>query len=89
LGCLHAAAKGLAERGARGALKGNGCKLEEGKFGLDVRKDFVTLRVVRLRHRAVLAPSLELLKAWLDGALSATNGRYLCPWGGSSSHTFL
>ncbi|KFQ92159.1 hypothetical protein Y956_05737, partial [Nipponia nippon] len=52
----------------------NGFKLKEGRFGLDLRKKFLTVRVVRHWHRlpreAVDAPSLEVFKARLDGALS-------------------
>jgi len=51
----------------------NGSKLKEGRFKLDVRKKFFTHRVVsgwhRLPREAVDAPSLEALKARLDGAL--------------------
>ncbi|KFR17578.1 hypothetical protein N306_13351, partial [Opisthocomus hoazin] len=52
----------------------NGCKLKEGRFRLDVRKKFFTMRVVkhwnRLPREAMDAPSLEVMKARLDGALS-------------------
>ncbi|KFQ97000.1 hypothetical protein Y956_09188, partial [Nipponia nippon] len=52
----------------------NGVKLKEGRFRLDIRKKFFTMRVVkhwnRLPREVVDAPSLEAVKARLDGALS-------------------
>ncbi|KFR03718.1 hypothetical protein N306_03065, partial [Opisthocomus hoazin] len=52
----------------------NGCKLKEGRLRLDIRKKFFTMRVVKHWHRfpreAVDAPSLKVIKARLDGALS-------------------
>ncbi|KAK4832514.1 hypothetical protein QYF61_023579 [Mycteria americana] len=54
--------------------RGNGFKLKEGRFRLDRRKKFFTMRVVRLWHRlpreVADAPSLETFKARLEGALS-------------------
>jgi len=55
-------------------MRGNGFRLEEGRFRLDMRKRFFTVRVVRhwnmLPNKTVDAPSLESFRARLDGALN-------------------
>ncbi|KFR07349.1 hypothetical protein N306_14915, partial [Opisthocomus hoazin] len=52
----------------------DGCKLKDGRFRLDIRKKFFTMRAVKHWHRlpreAVDAPSLAVFKARLDRALS-------------------
>ena len=54
--------------------RGNGFKLKEGKFILDIRKKYFTVRVVRHWNRlprdVAQAPPLETSKVRLDQALS-------------------
>jgi len=54
--------------------RGNGFRLEEGRFRLDIRKKIFTVRVTRHWHRLLRevadAPTLEALKARLDGSVS-------------------
>ena len=59
----------MTEHGQR--AEGNGFKLKEGRFKLDVRRKFYTQTEVkhRLPRETVDAPSLEVFKASPDGDL--------------------
>ncbi|PKU46624.1 hypothetical protein llap_3068 [Limosa lapponica baueri] len=66
--------EGLFIRECNNRTRGKGFKLTEGRFRLDIKKKFFTVRVVRhwnrLPREVVGAPSQEVFKARLDGALS-------------------
>ena len=73
-GAYRKAREGAFTRACSDRTRGNGFKLKEGRFRLDVRQTFFTVRVVRHWHRlprvVVDAPSLAVFKARLDGAWS-------------------
>ena len=74
-GACRKAGEGLFIRTCSNRMRGNGFKLEAGRFRLGIGKKSFTERVVRhcnrLPSKAVNAHSLEALKARLDGAVSS------------------
>jgi len=66
--------EGLFTRVHSDRTQGNGCKLKEDRFRLDIRKKFFTMRAVKHWHmlpsEAVDAPSLAVFMARLNGTLS-------------------
>jgi len=73
-GAYKKAGEGLITRAWSDRTRGNGFKLKEGRFSLEIRKKFFTVRRVKPWHwlprELVDVPSLETFKVRLDGALS-------------------
>jgi len=64
------------ERGDNSRTRGNGVKLKEGRLRWDVRGKVFAMRAVRCWNSCperlwMPRPSVEVLKAWLDGALGS------------------
>jgi len=64
------AGEGLFTWACSDRTRGNVIKLKEGRFTLDIRRKFFTMRVVRPWHRLPREAVGALFKARLDGALS-------------------
>ena len=72
--CYPAVSNTCITRACSDRTSGNGFRLNEGRFTLDIRKKFFAMRVVKHWNRspreAVAAPSMAEFKARLDEALS-------------------
>ena len=84
-GAYRQVGRQLSESVENGKTRGNGFNLKEGRFRLDIRGKFFTVRVVRCCNSCperlwMPRPSLEVLKARLDGALGSLS------WWGQPVH---
>ncbi|KFV73955.1 hypothetical protein N307_13654, partial [Dryobates pubescens] len=74
-GAYKKAGEGLLRISGGDRTRGNGMKLEVGRFRLDMRRKFFTMSVVKpwngLSREVVEAPSLEVFKTRLDEALAS------------------
>jgi len=70
-GAYKKAGDTLFSRACCDRTRGNGFKLKEGRFRLDIKKKFFTMRVMnRLPREVADASSLETFKVRLEGVLS-------------------